>query len=168
MIAQYNGGYFQVDTTVRPMNLWAYQPVSGFARKVTRRGTVYYEKAVPEDQISEIFEAGFSVEWKGVRFFCLPDVREKTVELRTSNRELAEKFGFLVEDEDRGRAILWSRTVGLEECAQFRFHKTVYRPEYFTKRKNDAKTEYVELMPVKAWLDIHVKTVDELSPWNYK
>ena len=26
----------------------------------------------------------------------------------------------------------------------------------------------VELMPVKAWLDIHVKTVDELSPWNYK
>lgn len=64
MIAKYNGKYFCVDFSVRPIELWKYEKVEGF-EKCIDDGLVYYRKFVNFDEIDEIFEVGFSVCWDG-------------------------------------------------------------------------------------------------------
>lgn len=167
MIASYQGKYFRVPRITKTVKIWRYDFVEGFLFQ-PNDGLPVYKKMVDITELDQLFDVSFSVKWNGIQFGCLPDVRKQTAYLRTSDKEVAEKYNFQAEEEDRGQVILWYRVVDLGECTEFFFHKTVYDPAYFLEHNNDAKTATVTAMSKEAWLEIHGKTVDELSPWNFQ
>ena len=93
MIAKYRGGYYCVDLSSSPLQIWSYTSRDGFERKATRRGTIYYEKWVPLPELDEVFDVGFSALWNGA--WCGVHYSAKTDEvgLYSNNPGFAKEFG---------------------------------------------------------------------------
>lgn len=93
MIAKYNHNYFCIDTSVKPIEIWRYEQIEGFERKVTRRGTIYYSKFLDISEIEEIFNVGFSALWNGE--WCGFDISFDTneIEVYSNNPSFAQENG---------------------------------------------------------------------------
>lgn len=168
MIATFMGQFFNISLVRKPCRIWRYDFVEGFKFHLHNGTLPVYENFLDISDVGEIFDVGFTVKWDGVYFDCLPNIEKGTAYLRSSDKDEAENHGFLEEIRDRGMVILWYKVVCLDECEEFRFHKTVYAPEYFTENKINAKTDSYVSLSREEWADIHRKTVYELSPWNYR
>ena len=44
MIARYKNYFCNIDMSQTSINIWAYRPLNGFEKGITRKGNVYYEK----------------------------------------------------------------------------------------------------------------------------
>ena len=166
MIARYKNQYFCIDTSIVPVQIWAYVPVDGFEKKITRRGTIYWEKFIDISEIDELFDVAFAVEWRGSAFNA-PFFKEDTVYLRTGDKDEATKYGFQEEIFDRGEPIVWCKIVDIDEIEKFFLYKTIYAIEYFNEKKRDAKQKSELVLSKEDWLNMRAKTETELSPWNY-
>lgn len=115
MIARYKEQYFCVDTSVTPVQIWAYVPVVGFIKRETRKGTVYYEKFVDITEIDEIFDVGFSALWNGE--WCGFEYSEELnkIEVYSNNPDLAKEYN--METVDR---LFYSKVVPANSVNSFR------------------------------------------------
>lgn len=93
MIAKYNNQCFCVDISTSPAQIWSYAPIERFAQKITRRGTVFYEKFVELSELDEVFDVGFSAFWNGQ--WCGVHYSAKTDEvgLYSNNPDFAKEYG---------------------------------------------------------------------------
>lgn len=93
MIAKYKGHYCNVDVLKKPIEIWVYQPIEGFVKGVTKRGTVYYEKTVSLKELDDVFEVGFSVCWDGQWCGIYYNADKELLSLHTSDRKFADNHG---------------------------------------------------------------------------
>ena len=135
MIAKYIGKYFCVDTTITPVQIWAYVPVEGFTRKSTRRGTVYYEKYVDISEIDKIFDVGFSVCWDGEWCGVFYSAEKNLLSVGTNNRDFAVAHD--MEEFERG-------TFGCAVSASKFNEYRMYTQDFGAKEKTYTMVSYQE------------------------
>ena len=127
MIARYKNYFCNIDMSQTPINIWAYHPLNGFEKGITRKGNVYYEKNVDISEVDEIFEPGFSVKWHGQ--WCgiaSYSIENDIVAIMSGDKEFANNYG--MEQLERG---VYTKGISITECCEIRFRKL----DYFTHEK---------------------------------
>ena len=149
MIARYKNRYFCIDKTITPAHIWAYIPVDGFEKKTTRRGTVYYENFVDINEIEEIFNVSFVVEWNGFWFNADYISSSQKARLFSLDFEAIEKFN--MNEFERGA---WDLYVDIDSCNEF---KVIYE---------DCRTgeSTPQIVSKEEWIVLWNKLIVELLP----
>lgn len=127
MIARYKNYFCNIDMSQTPINIWAYRPLNGFEKGITRKGNVYYEKNVDISEVDEIFEPGFSVKWHGQ--WCgiaSYSIENDIVAIMSGDKEFANNYG--MKQLERG---VYTKGISITECCEIRFRKL----DYFTHEK---------------------------------
>ena len=148
MIAKYNGSFFCIDLTTRPINIWRYDLVEGFDRCVDD-DLIYYEKYVELSELDQVFDVAFAVKWNGHWFGCEYFPGKKDIVLFTGKGQLINEYHF--EEFERGA---WALSVDFSACEEFQI---TYK-DYFTKISTS------EILSREEWINLLIKYDVELVP----
>lgn len=127
MFAKYKNSYFNVSEEKGQYRIWCFQPVDGFASRITRGGNRLYEKVVSLHDIERLFDVGFSVNFDGQWCGSSYNPVNNLLALGTNDRAFA--LAHNMEEDERG---VYYCVVPFETFSEFR----VRERDYITKEES--------------------------------